>query len=121
MGGMGAVFVSDRLVAAAPEKRLRYYKLAGHATERQFFMLLPPRKYVPAAVRAFVEKCNEGVAPDKRFVQYMMVSDGVCVTPLTGFHTDLNGFRITLLNPDDDERARTLERIGACIRAYLGA
>ena len=54
-GGMGAVFVSDRLVAAAPEKRLRYYKLAGHATERQFFMLLPPRKYVPAAVRAFVE------------------------------------------------------------------
>ena len=53
--GMGAVFVSDRLVAAAPEKRLRYYKLARCAIERQFFILLPPRAYVPAAVRAFVE------------------------------------------------------------------
>ena len=31
------------------------------------------------------------------------------------------GFRITLLNPDDAERARTLERIGSCIRAYIGA
>ena len=86
--------------------------------------VLQPGQTLPIAdpaVRAFVEKCNEGVAPDKRFVQYMMASDGVCVTPLTGFHTDLNGFRITLLNPDDAERARTLERIGDCIRRYIGA
>ncbi len=71
------------------------------------------------AIRAFVEKCCEGVAPDKRFVQYMMGSDGVCVTPLTGFHTDMNGFRITLLDPDDGKRAETLERIGRCIRQYV--
>ena len=74
-----------------------------------------------SAVRAFVERSCEGVAPDKRFVQYMMASDGVCVTPLTGFHTELQGFRITLLNPDDAERARTLERIGSSIRRYIGA
>ena len=79
------------------------------------------RPIADPAVRAFVEKSNEGVAPDKRFVQYMMASDGVCVTPLTGFHTDLNGFRITLLNPDDAERGRTLERIGACLRRHIGA
>ena len=86
--------------------------------------VLRPGQTLPVAdpaVRAFVEKSCEGVAPDKRFVQYMMGSEGVCVTPLTGFHTDLNGFRLTLLNPDDAERARTLERIGASIRAYIGA
>ncbi len=86
--------------------------------------VLRPGQSLPIAdpaVRAFVEKSNEGVAPDKRFVQYMMASEGVCVTPLTGFHTDLNGFRITLLNPDDAERARTLERIGDSIRRYIGA
>ena len=73
------------------------------------------------AIRAFVEKSCEGVAPDKRFVQYMMGSEGVCVTPLTGFHTALDGFRITLLDPDDAKRETTLERIGRCIRAYIGA
>ena len=69
-------------------------------------------------VRAFVEKSVEGVAPDKRFVHYMMAADGVCVTPLTGFHTDINGFRITTLAPDDAERAKILERIGRCIKEY---
>ncbi|MBQ7667203.1 MAG: pyridoxal phosphate-dependent aminotransferase [Kiritimatiellae bacterium] len=72
-------------------------------------------------IRAFVEKRCEGVALDKRFVQYMMASEGVCVTPLTGFHTELNGFRITLLNPDDAARTKTMERIGASIRRYIGA
>ena len=63
---------------------------------------------------------GSGVPLDKRFVHYMMGSEGVCVTPLTGFHTDQNGFRLTLLQPDDAERARTLERIGKSIRAYTG-
>ncbi|MBP5212020.1 MAG: hypothetical protein J6Z30_04110, partial [Pyramidobacter sp.] len=53
--GLGAVFVSDRIVAAAPAARLRYYKLADCAIERQFCMLLPPRAYLAAAVRAFVD------------------------------------------------------------------
>ncbi len=72
-------------------------------------------------IRAFVEKSVEGAPPDKRFVHYMMAYEGVCVTPLTGFHTDLNGFRLTTLRPDDKERAEILERIGASIRRYTGA
>ena len=51
----------------------------------------------------------------------MMASEGVCVTPLTGFHTDILGFRLTTLNPDDAKRARTLERIGDSIRRYLNS
>jgi aspartate/methionine/tyrosine aminotransferase len=71
------------------------------------------------AVKAFVEKSVEGVALDKRFVHYMMASEGVCVTPLTGFHTEILGFRLTTLNPDDEKRARTLERIGDAIERYI--
>jgi len=72
-------------------------------------------------VRAFVEKSVEGVALDKRFVHYMMASEGVCVTPLTGFHTDILGFRITTLGPDDNERAKVLERIGNSIKRYIAS
>lgn len=71
-------------------------------------------------VRAMVENGVKGQPLDKRFVYYMMGSDGVCVTPLTGFHTDINGFRLTTLRPDDVARGEILERIGSCIRRYTG-
>ncbi len=51
--GLGAAFVSDRLVSAATN-RLRYYKLNSRQTERIFYMLLPKRTYIPDAVRAFI-------------------------------------------------------------------
>ena len=104
-------------VIARPVQGAFYYCVTfedGVLNDRQTLPIADP------AVRAYVEKCSKGVALDKRFVQYMMGSEGVCVTPLTGFHTDVPGFRITLLQPDDDERARTLERIGKSIRAYAG-
>ncbi|MBQ8091568.1 MAG: LysR family transcriptional regulator substrate-binding protein, partial [Pyramidobacter sp.] len=53
--GMGAAFVSDRLIRVSPDDRLCYYKLAGCRIERQFYMLLPKREYVPAAVHAFID------------------------------------------------------------------
>ncbi len=104
-------------VIARPVQGAFYYCVTfedGVLNDRQTLPIADP------AIRAYVEKCSEGVALDKRFVQYMMGSEGVCVTPLTGFHTDVPGFRITLLQPDDTERARTLERIGKTIRAYTG-
>ncbi|NLB68474.1 MAG: pyridoxal phosphate-dependent aminotransferase [Lentisphaerae bacterium] len=72
-------------------------------------------------IREFVEQSVRGVQLDKRFVHYMMASEGVCVTPLTGFHTDIQGFRLTTLDPDDDRRTRVLERIGNSIKRYIGA
>ncbi len=72
-------------------------------------------------VRAFVEKSVEGVALDKRFVHYLMASAGVCVTPLSGFHTTIPGFRITTLAPDDNERAKVLVRIGDSIKRYIAS
>lgn len=72
-------------------------------------------------IREFVEKSVLGVAPDKRFVHYMMGSEGVCVTPLTGFHTDIPGFRLTTLRVDDKDRKRVLERIRDSIKAYTAS
>lgn len=73
------------------------------------------------AVRERVEAIVEGVPADKRFVYYLMGAKGVCVTPLCGFHSDLMGFRITLLQQDDEIRKATLGRIVEAIQAYVSS
>lgn len=101
-----------------------------HRTQGAFYFcavfeegVLNNRQTLPirdADVRAFVEQSVEGVALDKRFVHYLMASAGVCVTPLSGFHTDIPGFRLTTLGPDDASRAQVLARIGDSIKRYIG-
>lgn len=71
------------------------------------------------AVRALVEEKTRGVSNDKRFAYYLMASAGVCVTPLSGFHTEIEGFRITTLRTDDKVRMETLRRIQDGIEAYV--
>src|SRR5574341_2500048 len=55
------------------------------------------------AVKELVEKITSGVARDKRFVYYLLATTGICVVPLTGFNCSLKGFRITLLESDDQK------------------
>lgn len=69
--------------------------------------------------RALVESIVPGVPNDKRFVYYLMGATGICVTPLTGFHSNLEGFRITLLQADEELRRRTLRRLAEAIEEYL--
>ncbi len=71
-------------------------------------------------VRSLVEDLVRDVANDKRFVYYLMGSAGICVTPLSGFHSELQGFRITTLQADDAKRRDTLRRLAEAIREYLG-
>lgn len=71
------------------------------------------------AVRNKVEALTEGVAPDKRFVLYLLGATGICVVPLSGFCTDLEGFRMTLLEHDDDRRQKTLATVAEAIRNWL--
>lgn len=56
---------------------------------------------------------------DKRFVYYLLASTGVCVVPLTGFATEKHGFRLTLLETNDEKRLRTFESIKSAIQEYL--
>lgn len=57
---------------------------------------------------------------DFQFAYELMGSEGVCVVPLTGFGSDLNGFRMTLLQEDDAVFTETLKRIGRAISNYYG-
>ena len=74
-----------------------------------------------ASVKALIEDMVRGVAPDKRFVYYLLGAEGICVVPLTGFASALQGFRITLLQEDDAIRQDTLARLAAAVTTYLGS
>ncbi len=62
-----------------------------------------------------------GVSLDKRFVYYLLASTGICVVPLTSFCTTEQGFRITLLERDEQEFTKIFETIAANITAYLNS
>lgn len=66
-----------------------------------------------------IESMLTDVAPDKRFVYYLMASTGVCVVPLSGFNSDLYGFRVTLLEPDMEKFKKTFDTIASAIKTYL--
>jgi aspartate/methionine/tyrosine aminotransferase len=59
------------------------------------------------------------VAPDKRFVYWLLASTGICVVPLSGFASELPGFRFTLLEHDDAKRREIFKTLGDAIRRYL--
>ncbi len=74
-------------------------------------------------VRASVEDLVSGsdVSPDKRFVYYLLASTGVCVVPLSSFATDLQGFRVTLLERDEQEFIKIFKTIASNIEQYLAS
>jgi aspartate/methionine/tyrosine aminotransferase len=59
------------------------------------------------------------VAPDKRFAYELLASTGICTVPLTGFCSDLPGFRMTLLENDDAKRAWIFRTVAGALRTYL--
>lgn len=73
------------------------------------------RKHIESLVN------KEGVSPDKRFVYYMLGSTGVCTVPLTSFATDLQGFRSTLLERDEDTFRKIFGIIADSIKKYLAS
>ncbi len=58
-------------------------------------------------------------ACDKRFVYYLLGATGICVVPLTSFATELKGFRITLLERDEEEFVKIFKTLAESIKAYL--
>lgn len=74
-----------------------------------------------AAIQETVDRLvnGAGVQPDKRFVYYLLASTGICVVPLSSFATDLQGFRITLLETDENKSREIFEAIAENITAYI--
>ena len=89
----------------------------GRINGRQFLEIENPQ------VRTHVENLvnQEGVAPDKRFVYYLLGATGICVVPLSSFATELQGFRVTLLERDENRFRMIFSTMADAIRAYLAS
>jgi alanine-synthesizing transaminase len=74
-------------------------------------------------VREFVESLvnKPDVSLDKRFVYYLLGATGVCVVPLSSFATNLQGFRSTLLETNEDRFRKIFSTIAESIRKYLAS
>ena len=70
-------------------------------------------------VKALIEQWVEGVSLDFRFVYYLLGATGICVVPISSFCSDLRGFRVTLLEEDEELLKKTFTTLKKAIRAYL--
>jgi alanine-synthesizing transaminase len=73
------------------------------------------------AVRENIEARVKSVQPDKRFVYYLLGATGICVVPMTGFCCTRQGFRITLLESNDEKRRWTWRTMADAICAYIAS
>jgi aspartate/methionine/tyrosine aminotransferase len=86
--------------------------------------ILTARQTLPIENREIRELVEQLVSPpdtamDKRFVYYLLGATGICVVPLTSFATYLHGFRITLLERNEEEFYKIFSTIARTIREYL--
>ena len=72
-------------------------------------------------VRAYVDKLlgDPALRTDKRFAYELLGAEGVCVVPLSGFSSPIDGFRMTLLENDDALFEETCIRIRRGADAYF--
>jgi len=72
-------------------------------------------------IRALVENwvSDPDIPTDRRFVYYLLGAKGVCVVPISSFCSDLKGFRVTLLENDEDTLIETFTAIREALEEYL--
>ena len=88
----------------------------GALNDRQFLPIENPE------IKAKVEEwCKNTTNLDYRFVYYLLGAKGICVVPSTSFCTDLKGFRVTLLEEDEEELRHVFTEIHDAIVAYLAS
>jgi alanine-synthesizing transaminase len=73
-----------------------------------------------ADIRDLVERWTlEDMPLDKRFVYYLLGAKGVCVVPISSFCSELQGFRVTLLEEDEEVLYKTFGSIRDGVAEYL--
>ncbi len=72
-------------------------------------------------IKQYVETLvdDDNIEFDKRFVYYLLGSTGVCVIPLTGFFTAVPGFRMTLLNKDEEKFEFVVKTVAEKVVKYI--
>ena len=70
-------------------------------------------------VAAYLESILENAPMDKKLVYNLLGSVGICTVPLSGFCTDLPGFRVTLLENDDKKRRMIWDTLADALNRML--
>jgi len=70
-------------------------------------------------LREYITTAANGLKPDKKFVYWLLAATGICVVPLSGFASELPGFRFTLLEHDDEKRKMIFNTLGEAVRNYV--
>lgn len=79
-------------------------------------------KIADARINALVEEWTAQEMPyDKRFVYYLLGAKGVCVVPISSFCSELQGFRVTLLEENEESLIKTFMAIRDGIVEYLAS
>ncbi len=74
------------------------------------------------AIQKLVEEWTASDIPlDKRFVYYLLGAKGICVVPISSFCSELQGFRVTLLEENEATLIKTFTAIQAGIVEYLNS
>ncbi len=79
------------------------------------------RLYLDDLERSSIKEGKQMLNADFQFAYELMGAEGVCVVPLTGFGTNLSGFRMTLLEADDTVFLKTLGKLKKAIELYYKA
>ncbi len=74
---------------------------------------------VQALLDSWLQTAN--MTLDKRFVYYLLAAKQVCIVPISSFASDLLGFRITLLEENEDIRDETFRRIKEGVMEYCSS
>lgn len=73
-------------------------------------------------VEAIVQPLLSGIPLDQRFSYYLLASEGICTVPLSsGFYSRYHGFRMTLLEPVDNDFKQTTQSIKKALQTYLSS
>jgi len=78
-------------------------------------------KIADPKVKALVEDWtkDKNIPLDKRFVYYLLGAKGVCVVPISSFCSELSGFRVTLLEENEEILVKTFTAIRDGVVEYL--
>ena len=73
-------------------------------------------------VQGVIEPLLNGATYDKRFCYYLLASYGICVVPLSsGFNSTRFGFRMTLLEEDEQKFEDIVNKLSEAIKKYINS
>jgi aspartate/methionine/tyrosine aminotransferase len=73
-------------------------------------------------IKSLVESwVDQDIPLDKRFVYYLLAAKGICVVPISSFSSELQGFRVTLLEEDEQSLVKIFNAIAEGINEFVAS